>query len=364
MAPYLSSTGAYGGPTSVAEDACRGLAEHGVEATLLVGWDGECPAPTGPSATVRARARFLVPGRFPTAVAPRMWGWLLRHARQCDVVHVHATREINMLMSIVIALVLRRPVVLQTHGMVQPHAGRFGRLLDAVLTRRLLRAAHTVLALTEREAEGLRRLAPGVRVRRLGNPAPRTDLRASWAPMTPRVVFLSRLHPRKRPTAVVEAAAIVARTRPDVQFDIWGADEGELASVEQTIGRAGIAGSCRYRGTCARTESLGVLAGAQVFVLPSVDEPFPMAALEAFSVGLPVVLTPQTGVSAAAQEAGAAVLTDGSPQELAAAVLELLGDRTTWESAAVGARSLAEGPYAAAEVVEELMTTYREATGS
>ena len=83
-----------------------------------------------------------------------------------------------------------------------------------------------------------------------------------------------------------------------------------------------------------RVEATGVvpsivpyLQRASLFVLPSLQEGFGIAAAEALAAGLPVVTTPCGGPEALVAESGGGLVLSGfSAEELAAAVRGLLGD--------------------------------------
>jgi glycosyltransferase involved in cell wall biosynthesis len=74
------------------------------------------------------------------------------------------------------------------------------------------------------------------------------------------------------------------------------------------------------------------LRRATLFVLPSRQEGFGIAAAEALAAGLPVVTTPSGGPEALVMESGGGVVLEGfTPEELAATVRELLADHTRLE---------------------------------
>ena len=81
-----------------------------------------------------------------------------------------------------------------------------------------------------------------------------------------------------------------------------------------------------YLGPVDHTAAVRSIAEADVYVLPSFDEPFGMTILEALSVGTPVVCTTSTGISDQLSERGAAAITDGSPEALAQAIIGILTD--------------------------------------
>jgi glycosyltransferase involved in cell wall biosynthesis len=93
--------------------------------------------------------------------------------------------------------------------------------------------------------------------------------------------------------------------------------------------------------------------------LPSVDEPFPMAVLEAFAVGLPVVMTDRTGLSEIARERGAACVVDGSSESMAKAILKLVQDAHAWAEMSKAAAQLAASRFSIDHVANRLISLYR-----
>jgi glycosyltransferase involved in cell wall biosynthesis len=361
VAAYVSADGSYGGPVSVALDHAAALTAAGHDVTVATGWDGaDVP---GHAADLRLfRARKPLASSFAGLVAPRLPGWVWRHAPRFDVVHVHLTRDLVTLPAAWLAVRRGVPVVLQTHGQIRPERSRGQAALDALLTRRVFRSARAFLTLTPREEADLRALGVDEgRLHRIDNGVPPAAARAKPPGEAPLVLYSSRLAERKRPRAFVEAAALVAAARPDARFELWGPDGGELAATLAEIERRGLADRCRYRGATTPQRARAHLADAAVFVLPSVAEPFPMALLEAFSAGLPSVITDRTGLSDVARTTGAAVVTDGSPAELAAAVLRLLGDGPGWHDTAAAAVTLAESRFGLPRIADRLEEVYRSA---
>ncbi|MEU9484840.1 glycosyltransferase [Streptomyces decoyicus] len=356
----VSDDGAYGGPVSVATGQLGELASRGHEVELISLWRGRGASPrTVDGVPLRARpARTLVPGQgflglFHPGLLPLLW----RSVGRAGALHLHAGRDLVSLAALVVAVVRRRPFVVQTHGMVQPRRSAVARLFDRVYVP-LLRRAAAGLVLTDEEEAGLRqvlgprgprlvRLPNGVRARPLDAERSETD-----------VLFLARLQSRKRPEAFVRMAALVHRKRPEVSFTLHGSDEGRLAEVRRLIADEGLGEVVTYGGALDHDAAVRRTARATVYVLPSVDEPFPMSVLESLAVGTPVVCTDSCGIAAALQRREAALVTDGSPEELAEAVLRLLEDRTLREGLTVAGRAAVEAEFSLAAVTDRLEERY------
>jgi UDP-glucose:(heptosyl)LPS alpha-1,3-glucosyltransferase len=95
-------------------------------------------------------------------------------------------------------------------------------------------------------------------------------------------------------------------------------------------------------GLSARVQLLGgvddpraVYHAADLFVLPSLYDPMPNAALEALACGLPLLVTADTGIADAVRDAGAGVVVTRSPDDIARGLLDILARRDVMARAAI-----------------------------
>ncbi|GAA3655638.1 glycosyltransferase [Streptomyces chitinivorans] len=357
--------GAYGGPVSVATGQLAELAARGHEVALVSLWRGRAAPPrTLDGVPLRAhRARTLVPGQgFLGLFNPRLALTLWRLAGRADVLHVHAGRDLVSLAALAAAVLRRRPFVVQTHGMVQPRHSAAVRLFDRCYVP-LLRRARAALVLTGAEETGLRRvLRPGgpptVRLPNGVRPPQGGEGEPEDRPDGADVLFLARLHRRKRPEAFVRMAALVRAKHLDASFTLHGADEGRLTPVRRLIAEEGLREAVEYGGPLNHAAAVRRISRATVYVLPSVDEPFPMSVLEALAAGTPVVCTDSCGIAGELERRGAALVTDGSPGALAGAVLSLLEDRSLRERTAAAGRAAVRERFSVAAVADRLERLY------
>ena len=360
---YLSATGAYGGPVSVAAGHCRELAARGHDVVLYAGWDGLGDGAVEGGETRSRRARRLLPSdSFSLLFSLPLLLTFVRQVRRFDVVHVHLARDLVTLPLALVCLLARTPLVVQTHGMIVPDRRLLCRVLDALAVRRVLRTARRQLVLTDLEHRQVLEVAPDRHnVVLLENGVRPGPSRAHWPhdDEVPEVVFCSRLHPRKRAPAFVEMAEHLVRRGVRARFSIVGPDEGDLSRVTELIADRGLAHAVPYEGSLPSSKILTRLAESQVFVLPSVDEPFPMTVLEAMSVGLPVVITESNGLAGALRSVEGCRVTTPSYEALAEAVEGLIFDEESWRRAADSSAELVRRRFELAAVVDRLEETYR-----
>lgn len=324
----ISPDGSYGGPAQVAVNQSAELIRRGHEVTLAAAARDYRVLPTElDGVPVRLfSARVLIPGTgFAGLYAPTLHTWFSRNARSFDVVHVHLARGLIVLP--VAASARRRgiPYVLQTHGMVEPSRHPLAPTLDTLWTRRVLCGAGTVFFLTPQERDQLGVVAgPHLRLSQLSNGVPKYP-RARTTTEPPEVLFVARIHSRKRPVAFVEMARTLLDAGTDARFTLIGPDGGAGAAL-----RTALAGDARinWEGALAPTAVPGRMAAASVYVLPSVREPYPMTVLEAMSVGLPVIVTDDCGLAPLVARTGCGIVTAPDVPALAAAVGTILGNRS------------------------------------
>ena len=354
----LTPDGAFGGPARVALNQTGELVRRGHAVTLVAATRGY-PTALEELDGVPVRlfpARTVIPGAgFPGVASPGLARWVRAHAREYDVVHVHFGRDLMVLPVAAIVRGHHVPYVLQTHGMVIPSTHPLAGPLDTVWTRKLLADARAVLYLTDVERDQLRDVARAdVRLIQLLNGVPAYPL-ADPLPGVPEVLFVARLHARKRPVAFVAMAKQLLRDGVDARFALIGPDEGEGAAVRAAIGDES---RITWAGPLDPAAIPQRLAMASAYVLPSEREPYPMSVLEAMSVGLPVVVCDDCGLASAIAETGSGIVTSGATTSLADAVTTVLADQVAYGQRA---RKTVERDFGMAAIGDRLITIYQRA---
>jgi glycosyltransferase involved in cell wall biosynthesis len=363
IATLVSPDGAYGGPLRVAQNQGEALLALGHEVTLFSGYrDYETPPTQVGNIAARLHpVRSLIPkSGFAGLTAPRLLWDLVRNLKHFDVVHVHLARDLVTLPAALLALGQRKPLVVQTHGMIDRSSNPLVPALDRILTRPALRGAHRVLYLTGQERGDLTEVGRGkANLVELLNGVPAAPNRK--APTSIEVLYLARLHSRKRPTYFVRAALELTRKYPDVRFTLVGPDEGEGAEVSRLIEGSPRAVHVAWEGSLPPEGTIQRMQAASIFVLPSIDEPFPMSVLEAMSVGLPVIVTDTCGLGATIKNSNAGVVVDDSYIAFRDALDRMLSDRQTMLRLGENAQALVRKDFSMETIAGQLNMIYSEA---
>jgi len=137
----------------------------------------------------------------------------------------------------------------------------------------------------------------------------------------PLLLSVGRLVPAKGLLHLVAAFDQVRRRHPAARLVVAG-DGPQRQELEDEIGARGLDGAVRLLGF--RTDVPALLSASDVFVSASVSEGSPVAVLEAMAHGLPVVATGVGDVPTVVAPAGGLVVPAGSPDTLAAAIVDVL----------------------------------------
>lgn len=350
---YVSEDNAFGGPVSVAKQQAAELARRGHDISLFAAWDGRAMLAL-PSVKVRL-FRAAKPAGFWSLLAPMLWLKFAMSLRKADAVHIHLARDLVTSPCAFIAAVARKTLIVQPHGMVMPDDRSISNVFDALMTRVILSRA-TVISLTSAETEGLSHVAASpLELRELPNgisPAIRQETpdRANGP-----VVFIARLHPRKRVDLFLDVARDFAAAGSELEFVVYGPDEGDQAAV---VKAAEEIKTLKYGGPLAPSAVPGALASAAAFVLPAQGEVFPMTVLEALSAGVPVILSEDCGMAPKLASFGACIPVTRDVETIVAAVQSVTEDRDLLARLQAGAADALSNWLSIGSVADQLESLY------
>ena len=324
----FSSIGAFGGPTRVAVNQVEQLRQMGHEAKLVTSaMAADVPiAAIEPMLSEVFIAHKIIPGiGFSGLYSHKLLRWLEKNLTPQDRVHVHLGRDLVSMPAAKIALKSGAQLFVQPHGMIQPSTRKLAKPFDRLLTQEVLSRAERVFYLTPEERSGLELIAPGARLENLVNGTPAVNGLSGSESSAPEVLFFGRLHSRKRPQFVVSAARALAKDFPTARFSVVGPDAGCLGEIQRDVGSNPV-GNLAIEPAIAVSHANARIARCSVFVLPSVDEPFPMSVLEALALGKPVIVTESCGLAAAIEHEHMGIVVNDSQQSFNEAVAKLLTD--------------------------------------
>lgn len=297
--------GVYGGPVRVAKETCGELGRRGWDPHIFSG----ILAPSSSSSRKSSsQTLVIVKPKVRSLPFSSLWNYkipflLWREIRQSDIVHIHFARELIPLAAAFLCIIARKPFVTQTHGMVIFDNRRSILVVDRVLTRVVLNHSSTNFVLTQHEWDAMKPLNLSCKFRLVPNGilVP-DDFQNGSKRSRNKIVFCSRIQSRKRPDRFLDLASYSSANFPELKFELYGPDGGELGNVIDRINMEEELSNTEYLGVLHPEEVTGILAQAHLLILPSENEPWAMIGLEALSVGTPILVMPSCGISFVVKE--------------------------------------------------------------
>jgi glycosyltransferase involved in cell wall biosynthesis len=115
-----------------------------------------------------------------------------------------------------------------------------------------------------------------------------------------------------------------------------------------------------FRAPVSGIQKWELLASADVFALPSYSENFGNVVLEAMACGVPVVITPEVGLSTVVKESGAGIVTSAEPADLAVSILGIVSSPGLRCNMSLAARRVAETEFSWPRIARLMTEAYLE----
>lgn len=139
-----------------------------------------------------------------------------------------------------------------------------------------------------------------------------------------RILFLSRIHPKKGLEFLIDAVSQLTRLGKNVELQIAGPGEsGYESRLRERIVRHNLTDRVHFLGMVHGQEKLDLMEQADVFVLPTFQENFGLVLIEAMCLGVPTITTKGTDIWRELQDAGA-VISRQDAGEIANAISKIL----------------------------------------
>lgn len=349
--PSISST--TGGPAAVALNITKALCEIGIETEILT-TDFD---PSNPKAfPLNQRIDYPIQGAQGATVpvwfvpyakpplkeflfSPSITQWLWRNVDKYDLLDNHYLFSYAPASAAAIARSKGIPYTIRTMGQLSHWAlGQSylkKRFYTYLIERRNLQRAAAIHCTTVAEVEDVRRygIETSTITLPLGvNPPPpypdasqKIRQRYCVPDGVPIVLYLSRLHHKKRPELLIKAIGKLAKSGIHVHLIMAGNGEPYYTStLRELVRSSGIGGQVTFPGLVVGVDKDLLLQGSNLFVLPSFSENFGIAVAEALISRLPVVITPGIQIAPEIATANAGIIVTDNVSSLTQAIAQLL----------------------------------------
>jgi glycosyltransferase involved in cell wall biosynthesis len=267
------------------------------------------PVPKGVQLTL---LKASLPHRMWRA-APGQQSILRESLAQANIVHLHGIWMWPQWAAAREAQRINRPIVLSTHGMLEPFMWQrqtwLHQLKKTIYWRFVaypaFQYATIIHALTNKEADDLSNYFPGQRIEILPNSLDFSQIDKnlidcpSEQSASPYILFLGRLHPKKGIDLLIQAFALLHNTK--ITLRIAGAvqekDKGYDQYLHSLVQKLGLEKQVEFLGAVQGQLKWNLYRNAWAFFLPSLSEGLAMVNLEASACRTPVITTFQSGVT-------------------------------------------------------------------
>ncbi len=216
-----------------------------------------------------------------------------------DIIHAHDW--LTYPAGIALARLTGRPLVVHVHATEFDRSGEHVNQVVYNIERRGMHAAVRVLAVSM--------LTRNLLINRYGLPANKIDVIYNGVDLEPStfgikrierteriVLYFGRITMQKGPEYFVRAAKRVLEVEKNVRFVVAGSGDQATAMIEMAA-EMGIGNRMTFTGFLRGKDIQRVFAMADLYVMPSVSEPFGIAPLEAMGHRVPVIISKNSGVS-------------------------------------------------------------------
>jgi glycosyltransferase involved in cell wall biosynthesis len=292
-----------------------------------------------------------------------------------DLILIHATFCDPGRMAAKAAQRVGIPYICYTHGCFEHWAWNHKHWKKSVyfnlIEKSILKGAAGIVVCNSSEEERLRHLGIEVIIRRIpwGADLPEPESLPSRERLSelypvvrnrPFLLFLSRLHPKKGLDMLLAVFADLAREFPDWLLVLAGPDEGGYrAHLEQLTRDQGLEQRAIFTGMVLEEAKAALLAHADLFVLPSYSEGFPLVVAEALGYGRPMIITTTCYIPEVGERHAGLVVTP-EQKALTEALREMMQDEDLRRVCGQNAWSLAQENFTWEAMAQQTEAFYQE----
>lgn len=330
--PSISSR--RGGPSKAVIELVHELKDFGVEGYVITTtdngiyreldssenrWINYNNVPVMVFSCVNSRFRFV----REYLISPRLLIWLFRNARDFDVIHFHAVFSFPTTIGMMVARYRKVPYIVRTIGQLNEWCLSQSRLkkkiMLSIVEKSNLEKAVCVHVTSEIERMDIikakirnKTFMLGLGVSCVNDKYDAKDRNNEIHHQT-NFLFLSRIHPKKRLDILIKSLSeVVAR---EWFLDIAGEGENKyVSSLKDYAETLGVADNICWHGHVTGITKEELIRRSDWFVLPSTNENFCIAAIEAMANGLPVIISSEVGIAPYVEKYSAGYVYSGSDE--------------------------------------------------
>ena len=306
---------------------------------------------------------------------PALRGLLNRQVPAADILHLHMVWDYPVWTAARAAMRHGKPFILRPCGQLDSWSLSQRGLRKRAYLRFCGTQLHQAAAIhftSEGERHGARHIASGVPsfVIPIGiaeaaysNLPPRNTFAARFPQLAGRriVLYLGRLHPKKQPDLLITAFAQVAPDVDGLHLVLAGpGNSGYISDLQSRVKNMGIAARTTFTGPLIGPAVTEAYRSADVFVLPSLQENFGIAIVEAMAASCPVLVSNCVDLAAKINGAKAGLTSPCTVEDISASLRKILGDRALRDTMGANGHRLVVENYSWEPIAKATIGAYVE----
>jgi glycosyltransferase involved in cell wall biosynthesis len=299
---------------------------------------------------------------------------LRAEVKKLDIIHLHELRNFPQLITALYSVRAEKPFVIQAHGtlLVSSHL-MLKNMYDKTLLKYLFSKAEKIIAVNEFERKQL--LSYGVPSGKIAiipnainldeffNLPQKGSFRMKYG-LTGSdfvILYLGRIAKDKGADILIKAISGIRNRYNNVKLVVAGPDDGFLPYVVKLVRKLNLQNITIFTGPLRGRDKLEAYVDADIYVLPSRYETFPMVVLEAYACAKPVIASRVGGVPQMVKHGTTGFLFEsGNSEELGSYLAHLIENRSLIKEMGSRGREFVIKNYSIGKVVDKLEKLYFE----
>lgn len=384
VSPYFSPAFYYGGPVRVTYEIARRLVQSGHDVTVATTdaldersrYEQETSTVDGVKIHYFKNVSNTLACRYHAFLPIGLYSFLRNSSGEFDVVHVH---EYYTLLTVFVVKFAQKhgvPILLSAHGSMPIDKARGNRrrknIFNRIFRKTIMGNVTTVVALNEKEKQnfvdagverdGIEIIPNGIDICEFEKLPARMEFRKKYGITNDDrvILFVGRIHQIKGLDLLLKVFKELTYKVMDIKLVLVGPDDSYMRPIERMASESGISSNVIFTGLLSGNEKLSAYSGADIFVLPSRSEGFPVTVLEACASGLPVIVSEECNFHDA-ETSGAGLEIASNTHSLHDAIMKLLNNSELRLRMGASGKQLVRNNYDWNAVVKMVERAYQNA---
>ncbi len=278
---------------------------------------------------------------------------------RCQIVHIHLSEPVSALRKMpyfTIAKILQKRTIIHFHSF-SPETTISGK--HSKIYKYLFSNADCVIVLSELWKKYVNdKFGLGNKVQVIYNPCI-ANISTKEYPKKKQILYAGTLNQRKGYADLLKAFSLIAGTFQD--WKIVFAGNGEINEAMNIAKQQNISQQVLFAGWVTGDEKDKIFKESTIFCLPSYAEGFPMAVLDAWAYGLPVITTPVGGIpDVAIEDQNMLLFNPGDINKLANQISRLITDGELLKTLIAASKYLANTKFNITTINSEIEYIYKK----